>query len=111
VKRRTIALLGLLALLSLGLGGCHTEGGGPCCWEGRPQLAVAGSVEPCCQPSAPPALPEASGGPWTKAPFSPGLAAFATVRVDLVALEAFATLPGSAARPRPLFTLDCALRL
>jgi hypothetical protein len=111
MKSTTVALLASLALLSLGLRGCHTEGGGPCCWQGSTQLVSVGGAEPCCDISAPPAAAEAPGGPWTKSPFSPGAAVFAIARFDLVPLEAFAVLTGSAARPRSLYTLDCALRL
>jgi len=111
MKRTTVALVVSVALLSLGLGGCHTEGGGPCCWQGSAQLVV-GNVEPCCEPGAPPALQSASGGTSTKDPLSAGApAAFATARFDLVPLEARAVLVRSTARLRPLYTLDCALRL
>jgi len=111
VKSKTVALLVSLALLSLGLGGCRSEGGGPCCWQGSTELVAAGAAEGCCDLSAPPAAADASGGPWTKSPFSPGAFAFATARFDLVPLEAVAALTGSAVRPRTLYRLDCALRL
>ena len=111
MKSRTVALLVSLALLSLGLGGCNTEGGGPCCWQGSTQLVSVGGAEPCCDISAPPAAAEASGGPWTKSLFSPGAVAFAPARFDLVPLEARAVHARNAARPRPLYRLDCALRL
>jgi len=111
MKSRTVALLASLALLSLGLGGCSTEGGGPCCWQGSTRLVSVGGADPCCDMGAPPAAAEASGGPWTKSPFSPGAPALATARLDLEPLKAHAMLIRSAARPRPLYTLDCALRL
>ncbi len=111
MKSRTIALLASLALLSLGLGGCSTEGGGPCCWQGSTQLVSVGGAEPCCDIGAPPAAAEVSGGPWTKSPFSHGAVSFAAARFDHVPSEAHAVLIRSAARPRPLYTLDCALRL
>ncbi len=110
MKSKTVALLVSLTLLSLGLGGCRTEGGGPCCWQGSTELEAVWGGEGCCDISAPPAAAEVSGGPWTKSPFSPGAPGFAT-RSDLVPLEAVAALPGSAARPRTLYRLDCALRL
>lgn len=111
MKSRTVALLVFLALLSLGLGGCDTEGGGPCCWQASAQLVSVGGAEPCCDRGAPPAAAEASGGPWAKSPFSPGAAAFATARFDLEPSGAHAVLTRSEARSCPLYTLDCALRL
>ena len=109
MKRRTVALLVSLALLSLGLGGCRSEGGGPCCWQGSKELVAVGGAAGCCDLSAPSAAAEASGGLWTKSLFPPGGIAFAT-RFDQP-LEAVAALTGSAARPRTLYRLDCTLRL
>jgi hypothetical protein len=111
MKRTTVALVVSVALLSLGLGGCHIQGGGPCCWQGSAQLMI-GDVGPCCEPGAPPAVQSAPGGTAAKDPFSAGApAADATARFDLVRLEARTVLARSAARLRPLYMLDCALRL
>lgn len=109
MTRRTLTALVLLALLSLGVEGCHTLGGGPCCQEGDARLVAAVDGEPCCEPSAPPALQEASAS--TKNGFHPALAlAFALAPADFTPAEG-AISRSHAARPHPLYRLDCALLL
>ena len=111
MKTRAVVLLVSLALLSLGLGGCRIEGGAPCCWQDHQKLLTQRSMKPCCEQSAPTAVPGTSTGPGTNV-FSPG--ASVTLAIAHFALEplgAVAALAQGAAPSHPLYTLECALRL
>ena len=109
MKNVLVASIVSLAMLSLGLGGCHFSDGGPCCGQGGTNLVAAGETNPCCELSVPPTLAEASAG--AKGAYHPALIAASALASADPARARTATARSSFTHPRRLYRLDCTLRL